>query len=394
MWRRRKTKPRTQAELLAQTLEEIKEIQARRAKILPRFYRRLLPEWLDRRVLLAVLGLFVVFIADGVRRENEEFVAKLTQVTGQVQLQKAGQTQTTPALPKAKLEDGDMLATGPDSQATLEFPDGTAVTVAPNSVFEVRLIEYSRGGRWRSRSFRLLGGQIFAKVSKYFGAGSDLRVYTPAAVAAVRGTQFALSYDDSSKTAGLICLDGQVTYAGWAGTPVLVNPGQQSVVSYGSQPSNPAAAEPSAVVPFSAAAMIPDKSAPFLKKVELTMTAWLDLPLSVLGIGRCSWGVGAAEYARRAAAMESLRLIHQHLEGATEYPSFVDPCTLRELGIPERYAKRLLSVFSGGSIERYMGFGQSFVLYARARDKKRTLYRLTPYGVEKGTEEDERFLGY
>lgn len=394
MWRRRKRKPKTQAELIAQTLEEIREIQARRARVLPQFYRRLLPEWLDRRVLFAILALVVAFIADGVRRENEEFVARLTQMSGQVQVLAAGQTQATTAAPKAKLEDGDVVMTGPDSYATLEFPDGTAITVAPSSIFEIRLLEYSRGGRWRSRSFRLLGGQIFAKVSKYFGSESDLRVYTPSAVAAVRGTQFSLAYDDASKTAGLVCIDGQVTYAGWAGTPVLVNPGQESVAQYGAPPSNPAAAEPSKIVPFSAAAMIPDKSTPFLKRVELTVTAWLDLPLSVLGIGRCSWGVGAAEYARRAAAMESLRLIHQHLEGATEYPSFVDPCTLRELGIPEPQAKRLLSVFSGGSIERYIGFGQTFVLYARARDKRRTLYKLTPYGVEKGTEEDEQFLGY
>lgn len=394
MWRKRKPKPKTQAELLAQTLEEIKEIQARRARVLPRFYRRLLPEWLDRRVLFAVLALFVIFIADGVRRENEEFGAKLTQVSGQAQVVKAGQANSAPASLNAKLEDGDVLTTGPGGYATLEFPDGTAITVAPNSVFEVRLLEYSRAGRWRSHSFRLLGGQIFAKVSKYFGAQSDLRVYTPSAVAAVRGTQFYLTYDDASRTAGLVCVDGQVLYAGWAGTPVFVNPGQESFTQYGTQPSNPAAAEPSKVVPFSAAAMIPDKTAPFLKKVELTVTAWLDLPLSVLGIGRCSWGVGAAEYARRAAAMESLRLIHQHLEGSPEYPSFVDPCTLRELGLPEAKAKRLLSVFAGGTIERYIGFGQTFVLYARARDKKRTLYKLTPYGVEKGTEEDERFLGY
>jgi len=390
---RRKRKPKTQAELIAQTLEEIKEIQARRARVLPKFYRGLLPEWLDRRVLFAALAILVIFIADGVRRENEEFFAKLTQISGQVQILTAGKMQAAPATPRARLEDGDALATGPDSYATLEFPDGTAITVAPNSVFEVRLLEYSRGGRWRSRSFRLLSGQIFAKVSKYFGAQSDLRVYTPAAVAAVRGTQFHLSYDDASKTAGLLCIDGQVTYAAWAGTPVTVYQGQESVAQYGMQPSNPAAAEPSKVVPFSAAAMVPDRSAPWLKRVELTVTAWLDLPLSVLGIGRCSWGVGAAEYARRAAAMESLRLIHQHLEGATEYPSFVDPCTLRELGIPEPQAKRLLSIFSGATIERYMGFGQTFVLYARARDKKRTLYKLTPYGVEKGTEEDERFLG-
>lgn len=394
MWRKRKPKPRTQAELLAQTLEEIHEIQARRARVLPRFYRRVLPEWLDRRVLFAILALVVIFIADGVRRENEEFVAKLTQMSGQVQILKSGEAQPVPASLRAKLEDGDTLATGPGSYATLEFPDGTAITVAPSSLFEVRLLEYSRAGQWRSRSFRLLSGQVFAKVSKYFGAQSDLRVYTPSAVAAVRGTQFSLAYDDVTKTAGIVCIDGQVTYAGWAGAPVLVNPGQESVVRYGAQPSNPAAAEPSKVVPFSAAAMIPDKSAPFLKKVELTVTAWLDLPLSVLGIGRCSWGVGAAEYARRAAAMESLRLIHQHLEGTPEYPSFVDPCTLRELGLPEAKAKRLLSVFAGGTIERYIGFGQTFVLYARARDKKRTLYKLTPYGVEKGTQEDEQFLGY
>jgi hypothetical protein len=116
--------------------------------------------------------------------------------------------------------------------------------------------------------------------------------------------------------------------------------------------------------------------------------------MSVLGIGRCSWGVGCAEIARRTAAEEALRLIHVNLESqAGGYPEFVDPCTLAELNIPPQYLKRITTPLYNGCIERYFKQGDSFVIYARARDRERTLYKLSSFGVEKATPEEAQSLG-
>jgi hypothetical protein len=391
MFRKKKPKPKNEAEMIAQALKEIKVQQEKRAKIIPKFYRRILPEWLDRRVAFGLLAVLVIIIGDGVRRENEEFVAVLGQAQGVVTCAASGDVAAQPAALKSRFEDGNIIATGDGAYATLEFPDGSTVTLAPNTVFEVRLLEYSRGGRWRTRNFRLLAGSISAKVSQFFGAGSDMRVYTPAAVAAVRGTQFNVAYDPAAKQATVSCADGTVTYTGWAGQAVQVGPNTESRVTYGEAAFPPAQKE---VVPFSAAAMIPDKEAPFLKRVELTITFFLDLPLSVMGIGRCSWGVGAADYARRTAAQEALRLIHVNIESqAGGYPSFIDPCTLAELNIPAKYLKRITTPLYGGGIERYYQSGDSFTIYARARDKARTVYKLSSYGIERVTPEEAQSLG-
>ncbi|MBC7287841.1 MAG: FecR domain-containing protein, partial [Armatimonadetes bacterium] len=354
LWRKRRPKPLTEEQLLAQTVEEIRERQERQQRMIRRFYRRVLPEWLDRRIVFGLLAVLAALIADGVRRENTEFVARLTELSGTVYVQSAYKTAPATGTVGALLQDGDQVITGANSYATLEFPDGSVITVGPSTQFEVRRLEYSRGGRWKSRTFRLAAGRVWVKVSEYFGAGSDMRVYTRAAVAAVRGTRFSVAYDPSADSTSVVCEDGTVTFAGWRGSPVQVIPRTAASCQYGSAAGYPAAAAPEEFTGFGIAALRrPDVQDSWLKKAELWITYFLDLPLSVLGIGRCSWGVGAADYARRTAAMEALRRIHVHLESFTSYPDFVNPATLEELGIPEVYARRILSAFYGGAIERY-----------------------------------------
>lgn len=375
---------------MAQTLQEIAADQKRKKRLMRRFYRRLLPEWLDRRVLFAAVAVLALIIFDGVRRENAEFTATVTQASGTVVWQEQQATTSQVAAVGTKCMDGNLVSTGPNSWATLEFPDGSVITLAPETAFQVRLLEYSRGGRWRARAFRVASGQIWAKVSKYFGAGSDMRVYTPAAVAAVRGTQFSVRHDPAANTTTLACNDGYVSCTGWQGRPTTVAPGQVANCDYGQPVTTLASAPADEFVGFGIAALrSPDREDSWIKKAELTVTYVLDIPLSILGIGRCSWGVGAADYARRAAAMEALRLIHIHLETFQSYPDYVDPVTLKELRVPWEYTQRIQRSLYGAAIERYYKSGNTFLLYARARDKRRSLYKLTPYGVQRGTKEDE-----
>ena len=389
---KKRRKPRTEEELLAQTLEEIAEAQQRRRRALRQAYRRMWPDWLDRRVVIGLAIVLVALIADGVRRENAEFVARLTEASGVVYVERAeGRTREAVA-PPASFSDGDVVVTGPGTYATLEFTDGSVVTLAPETRLKVCRLEYSRGGRWKARSFRVEGGRIWAKVSRYFGHGSEMRVYTPAAVAAVRGTVFSVRYDEGVKRAEVVCQDGAVAMCGWRGVPVMVGQGAVVRCVYGEEASGPERGTAEEFVGFGIAALRrPDVADSWLKRAELWITYVLDLPLSVLGIGRCSWGVGSADYARRAAAIEALRRIHIQLEAFTSYPDFVDPVTLREIELPADKAKRLMSAFYSGAIERYYKVGRGFVLYARARDRRKTLYKLTPYGVEKATAEDERW---
>jgi hypothetical protein len=127
---------------------------------------------------------------------------------------------------------------------------------------------------------------------------------------------------------------------------------------------------------------------PWLKRVCMKVTSVLDLPLSILGIGKSSWAIGAADFARRNAAMEAMRRMHTAIEGYPTYPDFVDPFTLQELDFSEEDALQILKNFDGRCLVSYERSGQGFVMYARARDKARTPFKLTAYGAEPASEDE------
>ncbi len=368
--RKKKSEPQTDQEILEDAFAAIGKQQTRRAVRKRRSGRW--RKYVDRRIIIALVVIFVVVIADAVRRENQEFYATVTQVSGPASV-----------TVDEKLADGNLVKTGANGWVALLFPDGSVVTLAPSSTFKVRLLEYHRGGQWRSRSFTLLAGRMWARVSGKFGRDSRCKVHTPSSVAAVRGTRFSVAYDPSNKTTYLACSDGQVDVTGFTGRGTQLAQDTLTSVVYGRGTERRAQIDVPTRSSFNQAPLQqtvePD---PWLKKVELKLTSILDLPLSILGIGKCSWAVGAADFTRRTTAQEALRRIHTSIEGYPVYPDFVDPFTLRELAFRPEDAERILRNFDGACIERYQKVGQGFVIYARARDRNRTPYKLSAYGVE------------
>lgn len=390
-WFRKKKKSQTDEEILADAFVGVKEGLEKKQRVRKRLYRRLWPEWLDRRVVIAILVVAGAIIADGVRRENQEFHAIVTKVYGAVWVQSSETSAVKVAQVGQSLGDRNVLTTGPQSSVVLDFPDGSVITVGPGSRFIIKLLEYSRGGRWRERAFFLQVGQIWARVSPYFGAKSEMRVYTPSSIAAVRGTTFYVSQDRKGVISQIQCADGYVAAAGFRGRPQYLYANTGASVSLGQAPKKPRVLTQAQCRPFTQEDLLkPIPPEHWLETFELTVTQLLDAPLSILGIGKSSWAVGAADFARRTTALEALRLLHQHLEGSPTYPEFVNPATIEQLGIPRKESLRILSVFNAGALELYrqVSGGRGFIVFARARDNKRTLYKLTPYGPQRATEDE------
>jgi hypothetical protein len=377
-------KPESEDDMLMEALAEVAGEVDERERRRKRRYKHLLPAWVDRRLLFLLLIILGVLVADGVRRENQEFETILTQMQGSVMVGASESLPCSPAVPNQKLTDGCVIKTGVNSWAALEFPDGSATTIDQGSVFVVRTLEYNRSGRWRSRAFLLRAGRVWSKVGDQFGKDSQMKVYTPSAVAAVRGTQYAVSYDPTRRRTVVQCNEGYVTSEGFRGTPAWVGQGGQTSVDYGAPPTPAAWMSPADKQTFSQGLL--NKPIPpelWLKTFELTVTQVLDAPLSILGIGKSSWARGAADIARRAACMEQLRRLQQLLEDV-RYPDFVNPATLEELTILSALeARRILTAFQGDALVRYesTNSGQSYRILARARDKKQTLFELTPTGI-------------
>jgi ferric-dicitrate binding protein FerR (iron transport regulator) len=386
--------PRTDAEVLARALREEKQRQDKRKR-----QRRAVNVWaqvrryLDKRVLLALALLLVIIIADGVRRENREFEARLTELSGEVWWAESESDSEQLAEEGHRFVDGNSIRTGPEATATLHFPDGSFVTMEPDTEMVVRLLEYNRAGKWRMRSLYVKAGKIINGISPEFGQDSEFRVYTPTCVAAVRGTVFYVEQDPYGQEGQVACYEGTVSTRGHSGFGVSVTPGDVAYVPRGGQPDAYAAQEIGQEPDFGVGALWePPPGAGPLQRFEYGVTYMLNAPLNILGIGKAGWALGTLDAARRTTCQTALSKLNNYFYSAREIPDYLDPATLQPLRIDPKMRRAILEEFHGGAISFYetQPRTRSFTLYVRARDRNRTLYKLTSAGVQKATPQEEQ----
>ena len=128
---------------------------------------------------------------------------------------------------------GDSITTETGAAVTLKLSDGHTIEIMGDSIFSLR--ENSEN----LKEMDIWLGRIFAKVEK-LPPGRKFTVRTPAAVCAVRGTEFTVDVDESKKTdvyvdEGIV---GIMDSAG-AGKEVFVEKGMMSSVKQGGPASEP-----------------------------------------------------------------------------------------------------------------------------------------------------------
>jgi Tfp pilus assembly protein PilF len=126
---------------------------------------------------------------------------------------------------------GDDLRTGALGALALLFADRTQIRVTRNTKLRVTSV----AGAALSGTptlLELLGGELWSRAEP---GGSHVEVRTPAATAAIRGTDWSLEVDPSGRTT-LIVLDGQVVLENPQGT-LTVGAGQAAVAEIGKAPS-------------------------------------------------------------------------------------------------------------------------------------------------------------
>jgi hypothetical protein len=338
----------------------------------------------DRRMLVGLGIILVLIIADGVRRENREFEATLSTFSGQVWVQATDAANPAAAVLGEKLGDGNVVSTGTAGSANLTFPDGSVLVVEPSSIMAIKLLEYNRGAAWRARSFYLKVGTLLTHVSGHFGHQSEWKVYTPSSVAAVRGTVFSVTQERATDTSQVACDEGVVAVRGFTGDPVYVTASAACTVPLGGPANKPAWMQAQEQAPFGNTILWqPPPNASKLQRFEYGVNQFLNAPLNILGIGKCGWALGAVESTRRSAAMEALRRLQQQLEGNGQYPAYLNLATLEELNMDPQARQQILDQLYGNALDSYTPVegGRDYLIYARARDKDRTAYKLTSYGV-------------
>ncbi len=132
---------------------------------------------------------------------------------------------------------GDDLRTGPLGALALLFSDHTQIRVQRNSELKVKAVAMSAA---QNTLLDLARGAIWSRAQT---GGSGVRVETPAATAAIRGTDWALSVDGQGRTT-LIVLSGEVQLANAAGT-LTVQAGEIATALIGQPPTKTFLVNPS-----------------------------------------------------------------------------------------------------------------------------------------------------
>ncbi|BFM06304.1 FecR family protein [Halioxenophilus aromaticivorans] len=135
--------------------------------------------------------------------------------SGDVTYQTTAQSSPESVQVGMKLPIGSVVNTGDESIAGLLFGDGSLMQVEPNSSVELDALSLPDGSGYVDSRIRLQSGAVKTRVPER-QPKSRFQITTPAAIAAVRGTEFRVTaYDDAGTSAmtGEV-FDGAVGVAG------------------------------------------------------------------------------------------------------------------------------------------------------------------------------------
>ena len=188
-----------------------------------------------------VLALFVICSFSPVSIANVS-VAEVKKVHGVVDVFHKGERKASTVAVGAAISVGDTVRTGRRSRVQLKFNDGSVLNIGSLAKIQVGEFSFDADTKVRKSSIRNLRGKVRAAVSKSSKKESFFRIKTPGAVAAVRGTNFAVDVVSPKKTI-VLTFSGAVAVSNLQGpeqnNSVLVRANQVTYVVAKKAPSTP-----------------------------------------------------------------------------------------------------------------------------------------------------------
>lgn len=184
-----------------------------------------------RHVLASFLA-FTLLTAVPARAQEERWDARLGAVSGDVTVLAADGSPEVSGEAGMPLEEGDRVVVAEGGSAEVALDGGSLITVRENSDF--KLEKTAKG----ESTFYLSLGSLLAKIQKL--GTQRLRVRTPTAVAAVRGTEFGVEVEGENSHVGVFD-EGKVEVTGdKGGAPELLISNQETSVKKGEAPEHAA----------------------------------------------------------------------------------------------------------------------------------------------------------
>ena len=151
------------------------------------------------------------------------------QYKGDVQLLEPGGQSWLTLKSAVPLKEGARLKTGPGAWCQLLAGDGTFINLYENSETVVETLRLDKDGR--DYGFNFIKGRILWMAAKLKHKMSKFKIRTPAAVCAVRGTDFTI--DVASATAAIGLFEGQLDITS-DGRETTLSAGSEAVAAPGS----------------------------------------------------------------------------------------------------------------------------------------------------------------
>lgn len=182
----------------------------------------------------AAASIFLSFVdAQG---SSPTWDARLTLVEGEVTVIYHDQDKTGVSAEEGMLlEAGDVVKTGPESRAEIGLEADSAIELDERSEFKVTALDRTES------AFFLETGAVVLKILNLLKDRGKLRVQTPTAIAAVRGTEFAVEYKTDGETAVAVFDEGSVAVRGLEGDggEVTLSKSEETSVMLGRMPEKP-----------------------------------------------------------------------------------------------------------------------------------------------------------
>ena len=152
--------------------------------------------------------LLVMLLALPLRAEDsadaDDWSPRVTAVSGDVTVFEKGSEEGLPAEAETPLEDGDRIEVGEGAAAEVALEPDSLLELGEKTSFTVG--STAREASW----FSLDLGSFVAKLKSFAEGRSRLEVRTPTAVAAVRGTEFAVQVGEDGATDVAVYDEGKV----------------------------------------------------------------------------------------------------------------------------------------------------------------------------------------
>ncbi len=129
-------------------------------------------------------------------------------VKGSVTVRRRTDTDWTPIKPDSVLDAGTVVSVGPESEATMQLPNGATIVIRAGS--ELRVEDLSPTGGQAGAQVRLLVGSLHYRGGPATGPGT--RVMVAECTASTRGTEFTLTFDPKTNLVVLRLTDGKVDF--------------------------------------------------------------------------------------------------------------------------------------------------------------------------------------